>query len=258
MSCLPNLVVPLTPDFSRGGDAPAPPPLGRTTIVQPGMLQSLTSNRETDVTYALVRGLKEYLEQLQIETPSARKLLFAQVVEVHADYELRAAYPAAAVTPSGDVRYDAAKFTPAVNEVLKDETGRPYARLVLGSSSTAITDIQVEVWATDAEARLELVAMLEDAFLPFDWSSTLRLMLPHYHGIFASYAKRAVAYQDDSQSKARNIHRAVFKLEARCTVVRMFYTPLGDPRFLLDKVGPNNETNVNVVPVASGGGPQGV
>lgn len=248
-NCLPNLVTPKTPDFSREESPLAPPPPGGTVLIdRPDIRQSLTSNRETDVTYALVRGLKEYIEQLSIETQAARVLLFAQVVEVHAAYELQARYPAAAVSPLGDTKYDSRKFVPSLTEILKDDVGEAYASLVLGASHEAVVDIQLEVWASDEQARVMLVAMLEDAFLPTDWSSAVRLMLPHYHGVHAVYLQNSVGYQDDGTARQRGIHRAMFKVTGRCPLIRMFKRPLGKPRFNLNSIGPNGESTLIIDP----------
>lgn len=196
-----------------------PAPQRRTRLVElPDDRQELTGDRETDARTALTRGVKEYLEGLEITMNRGRRSRFAKVVETWAESEDPAMYPAAVVFAVEAGEYDASRFSPKLTVI---QGGGAALREVSELSQQVV----VEVWATDPKERMALVAMLEDGFEPVDWMTGFRLELPHYFNARATFEKLMMSY-DDSQESAQKRHRkAVFILAGNVTQYRRVDVP---------------------------------
>lgn len=176
----------------------------------------LTDVRETDCRSALVRGMREYLEQLGADwAPTRRFLRFERVVENWAESELPATYPAAAVAASGDGSYDReARLSPTAVRTASGAT-----LFLVGEFTTSVT---VDVWSFDKRERAGLVALLEDAFAPVDWMAGFRLELPHYHGVRTTWELQGSRYMDvDGADPQQRVWRAQLTLDAKVPQVRL-------------------------------------
>lgn len=189
-------------------------------VADPGARPVLTDNRETDTRTALLRGLAEY-----IEIVSADRGLGLKVTQGWADPEEQASYPNAQVTTYGKGSYDAKSLTP--------QTRLPEDRRIEpGPTGTYISDaaeftqtLQVIVYATDQNQRVNLIAELEQAFSPVLHMYGFKLALPHYHGQFAVYEMLDVEYQDDDTAALTRIRKAVFTLTGQLALSRMVRLP---------------------------------
>lgn len=200
------------------------PPIGRTRLMAtPDDKQVLTTNQETDARTALSRGLKEYLEQLEWTASGGRRIRFERVLDVWAEPEDgKAGYPSAVVQGAGAGTYDASKLSPSA-----DSKDRLPNGLYLLSPCELTQTLQVEVWASDSEERLAIVAMLEQALIaPTSWLYGIRLALPHYFGLVAEYEFTGLNYLDSEQDAGRRKRNAVITLTGRVPVARAVALPL--------------------------------
>lgn len=217
-----------------------PLPQGPTELLRdPRDRQVLTLVRETDARTALTRGLAEYLSGLAIDMPGGRQVRFVQVLDVWADAELPARYPAALVYSLEQGEYDASKFTPQVVQVQAAEAGEGARVSALRVPSEFATNLMVETWSNDPAERMAISAMLEDAFDPTDWMSGFRLRLPHYHGAHATFEKLSSSYEDDVDEARRGWRRAIFVLRAMVPqIVAAGVMPIMRPRFIAEVSAP--------------------
>jgi len=184
-----------------------------TLITDPNTLQCWTSHRETDCRTALVRGLKEYLEQATFSDPAlSQRLKLAKVLARWAEPEDTAKFPSAAVYTQEAGIYDDDDFTSEPIELEDD--------YVIRLCSELVQPVILDVYCTDDPQRMSFAMMLEDLFEPVDWMSGFRLMLPHYFGIHAEYLKLSIDYVDNEENAQKRWRLAQFQLEARVSQVR--------------------------------------
>jgi hypothetical protein len=196
--------------------APLPPPGGTQVVLLPTQGQPVfTLVRETDCRTAMTRGLQEYLQQLTIDWPDGRQERFAAVFDTWAESEDRLQYPSAAVYSVEEMTYDAGSLSPAT------ETD-PATNTQYTHPSEAMLQMTVELWCQDPEQRMAVIAMLEDAFNPVEWMAGFRLILPHYHGMVATYMPPAgMTYMDTEEDAKRRYRKAVFTISGRVPQVRV-------------------------------------
>ena len=193
-----------------------PTAAGQTRLVSdPRNPEMITWARETDVRTALTRGLKEYLEQLSITDLNAGRATRLEVEQTWSEPEIFAEYPAVAIYAVGPGVYDARDFTPKTVHLLGAHEDRSI-RLVSEFSQSMVVDC----WCTDPEERVAVVAMLEDMLNPVDWMTGLRLELPHYHNLRATYELQDMEYLDDEVSAQVRRRRAMLTVAANVTQVR--------------------------------------
>ena len=172
-----------------------PPPLGQTRVIlDPSDREKLSTYREEDVRTALARGLKEYLEQLEIEWKGA-PLRFAETLQVWADNEQPSKFPSAVLVTSEALKYDRSRMSP---QVIRSDSGE-----TLRIMCEAVQEFRLVIWANSAPERAGLVSMVEDAMSPNTWMYGLRLELPFYFNSRATYELLGVGYEDASDSSQK-------------------------------------------------------
>lgn len=174
--------------------------------------QVLTFVRETDTRDALAEGLQQYLEDLSITWAGGRELRFVEVRKVWSVPEEPAKYPSAAIVADAPAEYEAAEMVPELEQV-GDGTGR-YLRFV----SEMKQSFDLVIWATDPKERAGLVTMVQDAMNPAEFMTGLRLELPQYFGLRATYEPMDVFYDDDGESAQRRWRRAIMTISANVPV----------------------------------------
>jgi len=194
------------------------PPAGKTRLVeQRGLDYPLSLYRESDTRTALARGVKEYLEQLELPWPGGRTERFRQVFDTWAEPEDNLIYPCACVYASGRTVYG--------NQGSKDSPMSPDVFTVDGyqvaRTTEVVVQLMVEMWAQDPQQREVLMALAEDAMNPVEWMYGFHLVLPHYHGVVASYAAIDSGYLDDEGDAARRYRKGTFVVEARMAQLRV-------------------------------------
>jgi hypothetical protein len=167
----------------------------------------LTVERQTDCRTAILRGMREYLEQLQVAWPGGRTSRFVRVVEEFAAPEQLEKYPAASVHGPGTGKYDASRMSPRVLAV-----GDGKQNLYLQQASELVQPFVIEAWTTDKVERMAIAAMLEDALDPVEWMYGARIELPHYFNLRATYEKLTVAYDETGDDPARRWRRVVMEV----------------------------------------------
>jgi hypothetical protein len=213
------------------GDQPPRPPLGETQLIdRPGILVRHTIDRSTDATTAIKRGLKEYLEQLAIDTESGRRIEFERVFDVWADGEHLAEYPSAVVYVTGDSIYDAHNMSPTVRPEMQIFDGATETRTYLVKAAELQVDLLVEVWCTDPEERVAVKAMLEDALNPVDWMYGFVLELPHYHNTRAKYEMLTSKLPDTEANAFRRDRQLSITIRSTIPVLRVAQLPSAKPR----------------------------
>ena len=191
--------------------------LRAVAVLEPDDPERLTFLRTTDPRTALARGLKEYLEDVELVWEGGRLVSFASAEYAWAEPEVPEIYPAAVLLGAAPAEYDGGDFTPR-NMRVADETQR-YLRAV----SELAQDFELQIWATDPEERMALTAMVEDALNPTDWMFGLRLRLPFYFGAHATYEPQSVHYDDAEDDAQRRWRRAVISVRANVPQ----YVPVG-------------------------------
>lgn len=217
--CLPGTPAP-TGVPGSAGDASWPPWVGTSLVTDRGARIKFTGHQETDARTALSRALAEYVSQLAWLPPGGRLLRFEAVKAEWAEPEETAKYPSACAYAIGDQIYDPAGFIPKL--VLGQP---PSPELPSGTFLVHVSDITVdmrfEIYATDKEERMGLVAMLEAAFTPVTWMQGFRLDMPHYFGARSEFSMRKGAYDDTEEASVQRWRRATVSLEAKGPVMRL-------------------------------------
>jgi len=191
-------------------------------ILKADDLQYLSFNRERDCRTSLALGLSQYLSQLSIPWAGGRNLHFRKVLTSWAEPEEPSELPSATLVAVQDAVYEASQFTPTVEKVA-DGTGR-YLRFVAEMQQS----FTLVIWATDPREREGLTAMVEDALEPTDFMTGLRLELPYYFNVRATYEKISMAYADSEHDAHRRWRRTVMTISANIPQA----VPVGDLPFL--------------------------
>lgn len=176
--------------------------------------QMLTFVRDTDTRDALAEGLKQYLEDLSITWTGGREIKFVEVQKSWAQPEDPAVYPSAAVVADDPATYEAAEMTPVLTQV-DDDTQR-----YIQFTSELHQNFDLVIWATDPHERAGLVTMVQDAMNPADFMTGLRLELPQYFGLRATYETLTIHYDDDASSAQRRWRRAIMTISANVPVAK--------------------------------------
>ena len=185
-------------------------------ILDPDDRQVLTFIRYVDARTALARGLKEYFEQGAIDWINGRRLAFANVLQTWAEPETPAQFPSLVILGSAEAAYEesGARRSSEITKV-EDGTNR-YVRF----SSELTQTFDLQIWTSDPTARSGLVALIEDMLEPTDFMAGLRLELPYYFGVRASYEKIGLSYVDDESDAQRRWKLAVIHLHGTiCQIV---------------------------------------
>lgn len=199
---------------------PDPDGLAARVILKPDDEMKLTYVRTTDARTALARGLQEYIGTKSMVWEGGRRIAFQDIKVVWATPEdPKAKYPAAAVVGAQEAEYDSSQFTPKLAKTFDPKDGR-YLRRV----SELVQRFAFVIWSTDPRERLGLVAMVEDALEPAEFMSGLRLELPYYFGVRATYEKLAIAYEDSSDTAIGRKLRAIITLTGHIPQM----VPVGD------------------------------
>lgn len=190
-------------------------PVQRKTrlIMLPNESAPFTATRETDVRTALLRGLREYMENLSYAAPGGSRLRFLKIEETWPEPDQNAKYPSANLYTEEPGVYDASGFAPSFAQL-------PDGR-VLQSAAEFTQTITIDLWCTNATERMGLIAMLEDAFDPVDWMSGFRLRLPHYFNAVATFIKANIMAVDSTENANRRWRLASMTLQATVPQIRM-------------------------------------
>jgi hypothetical protein len=200
---------------------------GTRPILFPQETQVLTVNQETDARTALTRGMGEYLRSLQtvsFGTP-ARALTFQEVFDTWPQSEDKIKFPSAAVLGRGPGRYDASSFTPGGEQVVDGGTVVKLAELV--------QTMEVIVWSADPVQRMHSMMLLERALSPVEFMYGLRLELPHYFNLHATYEPTGMEYDDTPADALRRYRRTHVHIMGSVPVLRQARIPPGRVRFKL-------------------------
>jgi hypothetical protein len=176
-------------------------------ILAGGDLQKYSYIRTEDARTALARGLREYLEVLTINWSHGRLLKFESFKQVWAEPEDPAVYPSGAIVGEGVATYQDSEFTPRLIKL--DEEQGDGSNRYLRQVSEVQQQFSLILWATDPVERSGLVAMIEDALEPASFMTGLRLELPFYFNVRATYEKISVFYIDSTAEAHRRWRKAV-------------------------------------------------
>lgn len=183
----------------------------------------LTAVRETDAARAVILGLAQYLASLEINW-FGRTVKFSTARVEWAERE------------DGDATYPSAV-------VMEDDMGATYSEVPMGGNGEGDdlpgapgwelwmrrevkVSIRVEVMCTSPEERIAIGAMIEDAADPVEWMSGFRLVLPHYHGLHATYDFQWAASQDSQEDANQRLSAMVLRYVASVGVVQLRRAPL--------------------------------
>ena len=195
-------------------------------VINPGTREVLTANREMDTRSALARGLVEYIQNKSIEMPGGRKLTLKNVYTTIPDAEQKAVYPAATAVPEGPGEYIAVRLTPSINP--KDRIKMPDGRWPFAWAEFR-QDIRLELIANDPKEREGLTAMLEDLFMPVDWMTGFRLILPHYYSAVAHYEPLRMGYADGADTAIERLRVTYFYIRAHVSAIKLLTKPVIQP-----------------------------
>jgi len=228
--------VPGTDEHTASPATPGPP---ITRLIAPGDPQPVhTAVRTTDSRTAITRGLAEYVLQVRGESENGRSLSFQKVFENWARPEDQAEYPSAIAYTTTMGTYDASRLTsfPSTSQQIPVPDGR-----YVVTPADYVVPVTLEVWSTDDEERMGLVALLEDAFNPHVGQGRygFTLELPHYYNVRASFEPTQMGYVDDEASAMSGNRNAIFMLEATMPIVRLVTFPSTKPSHKLAEIGPD-------------------
>jgi hypothetical protein len=147
--------------------------------------------------------------------------------------ELPAKFPAISIFASGEAQYEANKSSPTQ---LNDGSHR-----WLRSNSQLMQKFSVMLWANDATARSALLAAIEDMLEPVDWMQGVRLMLPYYFGVHATYEKLSVSFLDSPDNAQKRWRLATISVNG--------YIPQYIPLQSIPMIRPSAQVIVDSEPV---------
>lgn len=212
-----------TPEELASPPVLVPPPPGLTRLITSPSegRPTYTANRECDAVTALKRGLREYLEQVYLDVLGVR-VLFQRVLEVWAESDEVASYPAAVVMARDEAEYDAAGFTPSLDVtpivVRPEDPASQKTYLVKYSEVTA--PLVIEMHCTSAEERVQCSMLLEDALNPVDWMYGFKLQLPHYFNQVAVFEPMKTQQLDSEDNARRRWRPGTVFLSGQLSVLR--------------------------------------
>jgi hypothetical protein len=169
--------------------------------------QILSYVRVTDARTALARGLQEYLQSLSIVWEGGRLITLKDVKVTWATPEDPTVYPSAVLVGAADAVYEASSFTPKLIQVQEGADSR-YIRQV----AELTQEFQLVLWTTDPVERMAMTAMVEDALSPAEFMYGLRLELPFYWNVRATYSPQSLLYDDNSADAQRRWRRSIINL----------------------------------------------
>ena len=223
-----------------------PPPGPSRLIISPGEGRpTYTATRETDAVTAVKRGLREYLEQVYLDVLGVR-VQFARVLEVWAETDEIAVYPAAVIHARDEAEYDASGLTPALNVTpVVARPGDPAEhRTYLVKYSEVRVPLVVELHTTSPEERVGCSMLLEDALNPVDWMYGFRLQLPHYYNQIAVYEPVRAQQLDSEDSARRRWRPGSVLLTASVSLVRARSLPGLRPQVSIEVTDPTGEAEL--------------
>ena len=178
---------------------------------------NFTLNQETDARTALVRGLCEYMQDLETSVFGQRTVRFNGVFENWADFEENVSYPSAYVFAEEAGEYEPNKNTPSVELIDKDF---PYG-VYLVNYGEYVQKLSIHLWATDTVERMALVGMLESELNPVEWKYGLTLILPHYFNATGTFELLSCRYEDSSEQSMQRYRLATLVVEGRVPLIRI-------------------------------------
>lgn len=187
----------------------APTEHGEAVPVFKNEVQCLTSNCSTCPREALALGLAQYLARLKYEW-HGKTLQFERVFNVWAEPEDVRVFPSVAIVSSLPGSYEDRFLTPTT--VKTDDGTNKYLRM----ASEFKQSLAIVVYTTSSIERSGFVNMLENAFELSDDRSGLRLALPYYYGVHATYEKDSNYLDDDRQAASANRRRAIMTVTGNC------------------------------------------
>lgn len=204
-----------------------PPEMGRTRlIVETSDKQRYFAHRECDTLTAVIRGLREYLEQVAIECGSGYESVFKAVHESAAYTEDRNDYPGATVSPAAEAEYYGSAMNAQIDrtKVCEDvpATSPGITRAFLSSATDLRASLSFDMASTTLEERAAVVAAVQNAMEPVTWTYGIRLELPHYHHARASYTPMGITFSQDPQ---KGLWLATMRVQARCPVIKVHFAP---------------------------------
>lgn len=187
-------------------------------ILEAGDKQKLSFVRHTDARTALARGLAEYISQKSITWTHGRLVSFRRVIQTWGEPEVPAEYPSGVLVSDGPAVYDDSTLSPELTEIA-DGTGR-FIRI----SAELVQPFAFIVWCTDPVQRQALTALVEDALEPAEFMTGLRLELPYYFNVRATFEKLDMLYDDSPSNSIHRWRRSIFSVVGHIPQV----VPVGD------------------------------
>jgi len=190
----------------------------------------LTSIRTTDALTAMLRGLKDVLQQIEISPTDGRVTTRLQkVVEGVAEVESFSAFPSASVFCLDSAGYSSEDFSFTPIPVQSVGSTNVLDTHVFQTGEMA-TRINVELWCQDPKERSLFVQAIEDISSPVDWMSGVRVRLPHYFNTTATFLLMSVQFEDSEADASRRYRKALFTFSGTIGVFRTHKLPLVMPR----------------------------
>lgn len=196
----------------------------RTQLVTTqGERHAYTGTRTTDARAAIQFGLKQYLEDLQIDF-NGRLLKFKHVRQTWAEPEDTAEYPCAGIYSEeegayGDEDGSNTKLSPGLLNIPLEGIPDAYAMI----PCELIQTFKLQIWTTDPKERTAICAMVEDALFPVDGMYGFKLLLPHYHGAIAHFEPLGSMYEENEEDSRRRFRKINLRIKATVPVIRAFY-----------------------------------
>lgn len=200
-------------------------------MTQPTTRSTLVTSRDTarvwtmrcegDTRHALIVGLADYIEDT-VQAQSGGKLLKLQSVSRGwSDGSKNNKMPSAVVYTVGAGTYGSdASDTPLGGVGFRPDDRIGDSQVYARTPIEFVQSLTVEVWCAHEAERRVLAKAVEDALVaPVDWMYGARLVLPHYHGAFGTYALQDKAMPDDEDSAQANKRLVEFTVQGRVPVV---------------------------------------
>lgn len=198
----------------------------------PQYSSTITSRRVTDCRMALTRGLANYIKDFCTISPSNGRdtLALKFVRDARATYEELADYPSGCVYSESAGNYGRMDGALGPISDMEDDVGNT-AFVHMGEFSI---NLKVELWCNTPAERMFFSMAIEDIMHPVEWNPNLRLKLPHYFGVVATYALIETTYEDTSDDNLQSYWKLFLTVEAGCPFIRRFTLPNLQPRAEVD------------------------